>query len=265
MTMPLLIGGATTSRQHTAVKIAPEYSQARSCTCSTRRASWTSCRACSASGARRSTQANRDGPGGDARAVRGAARQAAAVVRAGARRTGCRPTGTSSSSRRRRSSGRRDLDDVPLEELVPYIDWTFFFSAWELKGRFPAILDHPQYGAAARELYDHAQALLERIIDEKLLTARGVYGFWPAEYRGRRHRRLQGRRAAAMSWRGSRCCGSRRRSRTSGRTGRWPTSSRRARAACRTTSARSPSRRASAPTSSRSASSASTTTTTRSS
>ena len=57
--------------------------------------------------------------------------------------------------------GRRDLDDVPLDELVPFIDWTFFFSAWELKGRFPAILDHPQYGAAARELYDNAQALLD--------------------------------------------------------------------------------------------------------
>ena len=57
--------------------------------------------------------------------------------------------------------GRRDLDDVPLAELVPFIDWTFFFAAWELKGRFPAILEHPQYGAAARELYDNAQALLD--------------------------------------------------------------------------------------------------------
>jgi 5-methyltetrahydrofolate--homocysteine methyltransferase len=76
-------------------------------------------------------------------------------------------------------TGRRALD-VPLAELLPYIDWTFFFTAWELKGRFPAILDHPQYGAAARELYDNARALLARIVDEKLLTARGVYGFWPA-------------------------------------------------------------------------------------
>ncbi len=76
--------------------------------------------------------------------------------------------------------GRRYLDDVPLEDLAKFIDWTFFFSAWELKGRFPGILDHPQYGPAARELYENAQALLKRIIDEKLLTARGVYGFWPA-------------------------------------------------------------------------------------
>ena len=80
--------------------------------------------------------------------------------------------------------GRRVLTDVPLDELVPYIDWTFFFAAWELKGRFPAILDHPQYGSAARELYDAARALLDRIIAEKRLRASGVYGFWPAVSEG---------------------------------------------------------------------------------
>ena len=67
---------------------------------------------------------------------------------------------------------------------MPFIDWTFFFTAWELKGRYPAILDHPQYGTAARDLYDSAQALLDRIVSERLLTARGVYGFWPAASEG---------------------------------------------------------------------------------
>ncbi len=76
--------------------------------------------------------------------------------------------------------GRRYLDDVPLAEIARYIDWTFFFSAWELKGRFPAILEHPTYGAAAREVYDNARTLLKQIIDDQLLAARGVYGFWPA-------------------------------------------------------------------------------------
>src|SRR5262249_43819787 len=76
--------------------------------------------------------------------------------------------------------GRRVLADVPLAELRPYIDWTFFFAAWDLKGHFPAILEHPKYGEAARELYDNAQLLLERIARENLLTASGVYGFWPA-------------------------------------------------------------------------------------
>jgi 5-methyltetrahydrofolate--homocysteine methyltransferase len=76
-------------------------------------------------------------------------------------------------------TGRREVD-IDLAELVPFIDWTFFFAAWELKGRFPAILEHPQHGTAARDLYDHAQKLLARIVSGKLLRARGVYGFWPA-------------------------------------------------------------------------------------
>jgi len=76
--------------------------------------------------------------------------------------------------------GRRMMQAIPLEELVPYIDWTFFFVAWDLKGRFPEILDHPQYGKAARDLYASAQLLLERIVGDELLTANAVYGFWPA-------------------------------------------------------------------------------------
>ncbi|MGZ4412579.1 MAG: vitamin B12 dependent-methionine synthase activation domain-containing protein, partial [Gaiellaceae bacterium] len=62
--------------------------------------------------------------------------------------------------------------------------WTFFFQAWELKGRFPAILDHPERGAAARELYGNARQLLQRIVDERLLRASAVYGLWPAAAEG---------------------------------------------------------------------------------
>ena len=76
--------------------------------------------------------------------------------------------------------GRRVVDDIGLDEIAKYIDWTFFFAAWELKGKYPKILDHPTYGEAARELFEHGQELLRRIIDEKLLVPRGVYGFWPA-------------------------------------------------------------------------------------
>jgi 5-methyltetrahydrofolate--homocysteine methyltransferase len=75
--------------------------------------------------------------------------------------------------------GRRTVEPA-LDELVPYIDWTFFFSAWELKGRFPAILDDPKVGEAARDLYDNARRLLDLVVKEKRLAARGVYGFWPA-------------------------------------------------------------------------------------
>ena len=159
-----------------------------------------------------------------------AQRAAAAAVRRRRAPTGCSIDWDDHDDRRRRAFvGRRVVDDVPLAELVPYIDWTFFFAAWELKGRFPAILEHPQYGAAARELYENAQALLERIVDEKLLTARGVYGFWPANSRRRRHRRLHGRRARATELRAlpdAAAAGGA--SPTTSRTGRWPTSSRRA-------------------------------------
>jgi cobalamin-dependent methionine synthase I len=71
-----------------------------------------------------------------------------------------------------------------LAELRPYIDWTFFFTAWELKGRYPQILDHPRHGEAARELFEAANDLLDRIVADRSLSARGVYGFWPASAEG---------------------------------------------------------------------------------
>ncbi len=76
--------------------------------------------------------------------------------------------------------GRRVLDDFPLERLVNYIDWSPFFMAWELKGKYPRIFDDPTVGAEAKKLYDDARRLLDEIIAKKILTARGVYGFWPA-------------------------------------------------------------------------------------
>ncbi len=76
--------------------------------------------------------------------------------------------------------GTRVLNDVPLSDLVPFIDWSPFFQTWELRGKYPKIFEDPVVGVEARKVFDDAQALLRRIVDEKLLTARGVYGFWPA-------------------------------------------------------------------------------------
>ena len=76
-------------------------------------------------------------------------------------------------------TGTRELEPA-LADLVPYIDWQFFFHAWDLKGKFPAILDRP----AARELYDDALAVLDQIVRDGSLSARGVYGFWPAHSEG---------------------------------------------------------------------------------
>ena len=115
--------------------------------------------------------------GDAARAVRGARAQAAAADRARRARTSSRRIRR--RSRRRRSPAPRTVEPS-LETLREYIDWQFFFYAWELKGKFPAILDRP----AARELYDDALEQLDEIVRGGLLTARGVYGFWPASSDG---------------------------------------------------------------------------------
>jgi 5-methyltetrahydrofolate--homocysteine methyltransferase len=80
--------------------------------------------------------------------------------------------------------GRRLLEDYPISQITQYIDWTFFFHAWELKGRFPRIFEHPEYGKAARELYDHGEAMLRTFSAEKLVRANAVYGFWQANSDG---------------------------------------------------------------------------------
>ncbi len=84
---------------------------------------------------------------------------------------------------RPRFLGTRQVD-VPLDQLIPFIDWSPFFMAWELKGKFPKILDDPKYGSVARELFDDAQQMLQRLVAERRLTARGIYGFWPAARTG---------------------------------------------------------------------------------
>src|SRR5262249_34479651 len=80
--------------------------------------------------------------------------------------------------------GTRSLYACPLEEILPFIDWSPFFHAWELKGIYPQILDDARVGAAARELFETGRRLLDEIVAERLLTANGVYGFFPAASEG---------------------------------------------------------------------------------
>jgi 5-methyltetrahydrofolate--homocysteine methyltransferase len=81
-------------------------------------------------------------------------------------------------------TGVRVLHDVPLDTLLPFIDWSPFFHAWEMRGRYPQILEDAVLGDRARDLFADAQALLARIVKDRLLTARGVYGFYPASSDG---------------------------------------------------------------------------------
>ncbi len=178
--VPLLIGGATTSQVHTAVKISPEYrrNQAIYVTDASRAVGVVS---------------NLLGEGRDAytaqiretyREVSAAhARGRAAKVRIGlaAARANKPKLGWENYQPPKPSfTGARAFRNYDLAKLIPYIDWTPFFSAWEMKGTFPGILSDSRYGKAASALYDDAQAMLRRIAEEQWLTANGVIGFWPA-------------------------------------------------------------------------------------
>jgi 5-methyltetrahydrofolate--homocysteine methyltransferase len=179
MHLPLLIGGATTSRQHTAVKIAPEFRQPVVHVPDASRVVDVVASLMNPELSANFARANRE-------------EQSRLRDQHSARRD--RPTLSYAEARRNRQrlqyepavpafTGTHQVD-VDLKELVPFIDWTFFFSAWELKGRFPAILDHPEFGSAARDLFGQAQRILDRIVSGRLLRARGVYGFWPANSDG---------------------------------------------------------------------------------
>jgi 5-methyltetrahydrofolate--homocysteine methyltransferase len=180
-TTPLLIGGATTSRAHTAVKIEPAYQAApvvhvvdasravgvagalldptaRAAFAERTRAEYVEVRR---------QHADRDN-------------RTRYLTLQRARANGARLDWHATPPPRPTFLGVRTFDNVPLEELVERIDWTPFFQTWELAGRFPDILQDERVGAAARALYDDAQRLLRRVVDRRLLRASGVVGFWPA-------------------------------------------------------------------------------------
>jgi 5-methyltetrahydrofolate--homocysteine methyltransferase len=176
--LPLLIGGATTSRAHTAVKIAPHYSEPVVHVLDASRAVPVTTSLLSEEGKSAFVMQLRS----DYEAVRkahSAPRQTVVSLEAArARRTPIEwrtedlavPAFT----------GVRALDNFPLATLREFIDWTPFFHTWELKGVYPRIFEHQVHGAQARQIFTEANALLDVIIEKNLITARGVYGFFPA-------------------------------------------------------------------------------------
>nr|AYM54384.1 B12-dependent methionine synthase [Phaselicystis flava] len=179
MTMPLLIGGATTSRQHTAVKIAPAYHAPVLHVLDASRAVGTVAGLLDPKQREAFDQQNREEQA-RLRDLFSHKRDKPLLPFPTAAENRLRIEWRAEEIATPTFLGRRELVDYPLEEIAKYIDWTFFFTAWELRGKFPAVLDDPEQGKAARELYEAAQKLLRRIIDEKLLKANAVYGFWPA-------------------------------------------------------------------------------------
>ncbi len=177
-TLPLLIGGATTSPQHTAVKVAPEYHGSAVHVHDASRAVGVVA-ALLDKGRRTAFDAQNRARQEELRAAHGRRTEKPLLSWSDARRNRLRLDWKGYAPPVPAFLGRREVE-VPLAELIPFIDWTFFFTAWELKGRYPQIFEHPQYGQAARELYDQAQTLLRTIVAERTIVARGVYGLWPA-------------------------------------------------------------------------------------
>jgi 5-methyltetrahydrofolate--homocysteine methyltransferase len=179
--LPLLIGGATTSRVHTAVKISPNYhrSQAIYVTDASR-----------AVGVVSGLMSPGERPKAIARVREEYTRMAESYARgqadknrtsiADARANRLKLDWAGYTPKKPSFLGTRAFRSYDLSELARHIDWTPFFQAWELKGAFPRILKDDKYGEAARHLYEDARNMLRQIVEEKWLTANGVVGFWPA-------------------------------------------------------------------------------------
>lgn len=183
--LPLLIGGATTSPAHTAVKIEPAYAKgpvihvhdasravgvvSKLLSETQRQPYWEEVQANYARirETRARTQGNRR-----------------RVALADARKRTFDADATGHQPVRPIKPGLTTIDDVRLADLRPYIDWTPFFLSWEMKGSYPAIFDDPNRGETARALFDDAQAMLDQMVDEEWLKPRGVVGLWPARRQG---------------------------------------------------------------------------------
>ncbi|WP_269791917.1 methionine synthase [Stenotrophomonas sp. Iso1] len=182
--MPLMIGGATTSRAHTALKIDPFYSAPTVWVKDASRAVGVA-QSLISRDLRAAFVAANDADYADIRKRhknRGDAKRLVSLEHARGQRFTCDwsqytpPTPA--------QPGLHVFDDYPLQDLLPIIDWTPFFQAWELAGKYPAILTDEIVGPQASDLFKDAQAMLKQIVDEKWLTARAVFGIWPANGRG---------------------------------------------------------------------------------
>ncbi|HEY8163763.1 MAG TPA: methionine synthase [Methylocystis sp.] len=179
--MPLLIGGATTSRVHTAVKINPNYQRGQAVYVTDASRAVGVAQALISEKTRgdyiAETRAEYERVA-EAHAKAQAEKQRVSLSQARANAykidwAAYEPTKPS-------FTGARAFTSYDVAELVPYIDWTPFFQTWEFKGRYPALLDDAERGAAARQLFDDAQAMLRRIVEERWFTPKAVIGFWPA-------------------------------------------------------------------------------------
>jgi 5-methyltetrahydrofolate--homocysteine methyltransferase len=183
-TVPLLIGGATTSRAHTAVKIAPHYSGPVVHVLDASRAVGVVGQLISDELKPAFDAANRREQERLREQHRGAQAQVKMLTIDEARANRLPVDWSNVEIAKPSFTGLRELNNLPLEDLAAFIDWTPFFHTWELAGVYPRILNDEKVGERAKELLADARKLLDRIIEERLLRARAVYGFWPANAAG---------------------------------------------------------------------------------
>lgn len=178
--IPLLIGGATTSKAHTALRIEPVYSGGVAHVLDASRAVGV-CSALLSDSQRDSFKAATSSEYLKIREARSGERKVRQITIEEARGNARQIDFSIYKPQEPSFIGTHAFADYSLTELVDRIDWTPFFRTWELAGTFPRILDDEVVGEAARALFKDAQAMLSRIVDEKWLSPRGVIGFWPAE------------------------------------------------------------------------------------
>ena len=176
--LPLLIGGATTSKAHTAIKIAPHYSEPVVHVLDASRAVPVTTSLLSEDGKAEFVAQHRAEYAALRKAHAAPRQKLVSLAEARARRTPI--AWRAEDIPTPEFTGVRVLEDFPLATLREFIDWTPFFHTWELKGVYPRILDDAKQGEQARQIFAEANALLDRMIEEKLIKARGVYGFFPA-------------------------------------------------------------------------------------
>jgi 5-methyltetrahydrofolate--homocysteine methyltransferase len=178
--LPLLVGGATTSRAHTAVKIAPHYSQPVVHVLDASRAVPVTTSLLSDDGKAEFVAQLRDEYEALRKAHSAPQKKVVDLATARTRRTPIEWRADLNTLPAPEFTGVRVLDHFPLATLREFIDWSPFFHAWGLKGIYPRILEDEKHGAQARQIFTEGNAMLDRIIAEDLLTARGVYGLFPA-------------------------------------------------------------------------------------
>ncbi len=178
--IPLLIGGATTSQLHTAVKIAPNYSEPVIYVPDASRSVPVVSDLLSATKRKRFLELLQDKQQEVRRKYAERKRPTALLSLADARKNKFDFDGAEHAPPVPKFTEKKVFEDYSINELIDYIDWTPFFSTWELKGKYPDILNNPKFGKQAKILVDDARVLLKKIVDKKLLQAKGVLGIFPA-------------------------------------------------------------------------------------